>query len=166
MVPVVSPDYPFLALKWQPVSLLVFEPSRGIPSPTTPQGFRFKAATSLPDHHCCQYLDDFLQNLVILKSLGWGALSGALRACSLAMNGRSGYLGAWLWCKWGLSFGLRLPSIYRPYLYWLSTVFPNVVFHSAPCALVVPFWFIDNLLIDGVVGFCPHRVFNLPRRCH
>ena len=93
-------------------------------------------------------------------------MNRSLRAFSLAINGHCGYLGASLWCQCGLSFGLRWPSIYSRYLYRLPTVFPSVVFHSALCAFLVGFSFIDNFLIDALVCFCPHRVFNLPCRCH
>ena len=65
-----------------------------------------------------------------------------------------------------MSFGLPLPSVYSGHLYRLSTLFPGVVFYSAPCAFVVRFPFIDNVLIDALVDFCPHLVFDFPRRCH
>jgi len=58
MAPAVSTVYPFLDVKWQPLSIGLL-PSGGILSQTTPQVFRFEAATSLPDHLGCLYLDDF-----------------------------------------------------------------------------------------------------------
>ena len=58
MAPVVSTDYPILDVNWQPRSFGLL-PSGGISSPTTPQVFRFEAATSLPEHRRCPYLDDF-----------------------------------------------------------------------------------------------------------
>jgi len=93
-------------------------------------------------------------------------LHRSLCAFSLAINGHRGNLGASLSCECGLSLGLQLASIYSRYLYRLSTVFPSVVFHSASRAFVVSFQFIENLLIDALVGLCPHRVFNLPRWYH
>jgi len=138
---------------------------------TTPQVLRFEAATSLPNHCCCWYQDDLSQNLVILKSPGWGPLNRSLQSFSLAIYGHSGYQGASLWGECGLSFGLCWPSVYSRYLYPLSTVFPTVVFHSTRCAFVVQLPFIDNFVIDNVlidllVGCGPQRVFNLPHRCH
>ena len=104
--------------------------------------------------------------MVIFKGPSWGPLHRSLRAFSLAINGHSGYLGPSFRCECGLSSGLRLPSVYGRPLYRLSTVFPGVAFHSAPGAFVVRFPFIDNLLIDALVGLCPHLVFNFPRRCY
>jgi len=75
-------------------------------------------------------------------------------------------LGSSFWREWGLSFGLRLPSIYSRHLYWFLTVFPRVLFHSALRALVVRFPFIANLLIDTLVSFCQYLVSKLPPRCH
>jgi len=40
-----------------------------------------------------------------------------------------------------------------------------VVFHSTSRAFVVRYPFIDNFLIDALVGFCPHLVSKLPSRC-
>ena len=104
--------------------------------------------------------------MVIIKGPSRGPLHRSLRAFSLAINRHSGYLGGSLWCECGVSFGLQLPSVYSRHLYRLSTVFPAVISHSAPCAFVVRFPFIDNFLIDAVVGLCPHLVFDLPRLCH
>jgi len=58
MAPVVITDYPILDVNWQLLSFGLL-PSGGISSPTTPQVFRFEAATLLPDHGGCRYLDDF-----------------------------------------------------------------------------------------------------------
>ena len=93
-------------------------------------------------------------------------MNRSLCALSLAINGHSGYLGASFWRECGVSFWLRLPSIYGRHLYRFSPVFPSVVSHSASRAFVVGVPFIDDLLIDALVGLCPYLVFNLPRRCH
>jgi len=145
-------DYPILDVNWQRLSFGLL-PSGGISSPPTPQVFRFEVATSLPDHRSCRYLDDFLYNVVIVKGPCWGPLHSSLRAFSLAINGNSGYLGASFRRECGWSFGLRLPSIHRRYLYRFSTVFPKMVPHPASRAFIVRFPFIDNLLIDALVCF-------------
>jgi len=41
-----------------------------------------------------------------------------------------------------------------------------MIFHSVSRALVVGFSFVDNLLIDDLVGFGPHTMFNLPLLFH
>jgi len=61
---------------------------------TTAQVLIFESATSLPNHGRFWYLDDFSQNLVILKSPGWGPVNRSLQGFSLAINGHSGYLAA------------------------------------------------------------------------
>jgi len=65
-----------------------------------------------------------------------------------------------------MSFGLCWPSRYRRYLYRFSTVLPRVVFLPPLCTFVVRFSFVNNLLTDALVGFCPHCVVNLPSGCH
>jgi len=112
MALVVSTDYPILDVNWQPLSFGLL-PSGGISSPTTPEVFQFEAATSLPDHRGCRYLDDFLYTVLIVKGPTWGPSHRLLRACSLAINGNSGYLGASFWRECGWSFGFGLPSIHR-----------------------------------------------------
>ena len=135
-------------------------------SPTTPHVFRFVAATSLPEHRRCRYLDDVSLNIVNFKSPSWWPWNRLSRALSLRIRDHSGYLRASPWCEWGLSLGLCSQSVYGRFLYRFSTVFPSVVFHSASLTFVVRFLFIDNLVIHPLVGFCPHRLFNLPHPCY
>ena len=108
----------------------------------------------------------FSHNLVILKGPSWGPLNRSLWAFSLALNGHSGYLGASLLCDWVQSSGLCWPWIYSLYLYRLPTVFVSVLFHSVPCAFVFFLAFVDNFLIDLLMGFGLYHLFNLPLRCH
>jgi len=75
-------------------------------------------------------------------------------------------MGASFCRKRGRSFGLAFPSIHRRYLDQFSKVFPDLAPHPASGAFVVRFPFIDNFLIDALVCFRPHRMSNLPRRCH
>ena len=75
---------------------------------------------------------------------------------------------------WGRRFGVNVdcrlgfdcPRYTAADCIGFSTVLPSVVFHPASRSFHVRFPFIDNFLIDPLVGFCLRFVSNLPRRCH
>jgi len=77
MAPAVSTVYRFLDVTWQSLSFGLL-PSGGILAQTTPQVFRFEAATSLPDHLGCLYLDDFYKMLSLSKAQAGGLCAARL----------------------------------------------------------------------------------------
>jgi len=165
MVPLVSTDYPVLAVKWQPLSfgLLAFRCSL-VTDYTT--GLLISGSNRTSRSPLLSVPGSLFIKCPHYQRPKLGAFA-PLASSFLPCHQQLEWLpGALFWPEWGPSFGLRWLSINSQYFYRFSKVFPRVVLDSASRAFVVRFPFIDNLLIDALVGICAHPVFNLPQRCH
>jgi len=58
IAPVVSTDYPFLDVKWQPLSFCLLAFRWDIVT-AYPAGLAIQGGNLTPDHRGCRYLDDF-----------------------------------------------------------------------------------------------------------
>jgi len=93
MVPVVSTDYPFLAVKWQPVSIFGFLALQCEGMTGNTAGLSIRGSNRTTRTLLLSVPGSLLSNVVSFKSPSWGPLNRLSCAFSLAINGHSGYPG-------------------------------------------------------------------------